>query len=150
MYDPLWFLSSFTVRAKIFLQDLWKENLGWDDTMPMKLSAVGKKLSKEVAMLHEISIPRFIEAGSEGAYQEAELHIISDASGSAYGAVAYLRTVDSSGTVHTILLMAKTRVAPLKTITLARLELFSALLAAHLYAYIIKNCNLGIGEVTFW
>ncbi|KAL1474699.1 hypothetical protein MTO96_037796 [Rhipicephalus appendiculatus] len=64
----------------------------------------------------------------------------------AYGAAACLRTVDSNGTVLTILLMAKTRVAPLKTVTLANLELMSALLAGRLYAYIIMNCDLGIGK----
>ncbi|KAL1468658.1 hypothetical protein MTO96_041345 [Rhipicephalus appendiculatus] len=118
--------------------------------MPSNLTSVWIKWSKEVDMLHEISIPRFLAAGSEGPYQEAELHIFSDASESAYGAAAYLRTVDTSRTIRTILLMAKTRVAPLKTVTLARLELMSALLAARLYAYIIKNCDLGIGEGTFW
>ncbi|KAL1444125.1 hypothetical protein MTO96_045661 [Rhipicephalus appendiculatus] len=118
--------------------------------MPPNLTAGWIKCSKQVAMLHDISIPRFSAAGSEGSYQEAELHIFSDASESAYGAAAYLRTVDSCGTVRTILLMAKNRVAPLKTVTLVRPELMSALLAARLYAYIIKNCDLGIGEATFW
>ncbi|KAL1480320.1 hypothetical protein MTO96_051126 [Rhipicephalus appendiculatus] len=118
--------------------------------MPPYLTSVSIKWSKEVAMLHDISIPRFLAAGSECPYQEAELHIFSDASESAYGAAACLRTVDTSATIRTILLMAKTRVAPLKTVTLARLELMSALLAARLYAYIIKNCDLGIGEATFW
>ncbi|KAL1418525.1 hypothetical protein MTO96_025857 [Rhipicephalus appendiculatus] len=118
--------------------------------MPPNLTAVWIKWSKEVAMLQDISIPRFLAAGSEGPYQKAELHIFSGASESAYEAAAYLRTVDSCGTVRAILLIAKTRVAPLNTVTMARRESLSALLAARLYAYIIKNCGLGIGGATFW
>lgn len=101
-------------------------------------------------MLQDLRIPRFLAAGGEGPYQKSDLHIFSDASESAYGAVAYLRTVDASGAVTTILLFAETRVAPLKKVTLARSELMSALLASRMYEYFVKYCYLGIVDTTFW
>lgn len=75
-------------------------------------------------MLQDIWIPRFLASGGQGPYQNSGLHNFSDASGTAYRAVAYLRKVDASSAVSTILLFAKTRVAPLA------LELSSVLLAS--------------------
>ena len=33
VFDPLGWVSPLTVRGKIFLQTLWKEKLGWDQTL---------------------------------------------------------------------------------------------------------------------
>ena len=61
----------------------------------------------------------------------AELHLFCDASIKAYGTIAFLRHKDKSTFV-----MARGRVAPLKTLTLPQLELLGALTAACLSVYI--------------
>ncbi|XP_037505893.1 uncharacterized protein LOC119382253 [Rhipicephalus sanguineus] len=81
---------------------------------------------------------------------ETYLHIFADASESAYGAVAYASMFDSKGEACSAILFAKTRVAPIKTITLARLELMSALLAARIYRYLSSNSDLHFKKVTIW
>ena len=76
-------------------------------------------------------VPR-VPLGLKGAGQPT-LQLIGfyDASQMAYAAVMYLRaTIDNESTLT--LLTAKTRVAPLKTVTIPRLELLSALLLARL------------------
>ena len=30
-YDPIGFIVPFTTRAKVLIQDLWKQDIGWDD-----------------------------------------------------------------------------------------------------------------------
>ena len=60
-----------------------------------------------------------------------ELHGFCDASSKGYAAVIYLRKITSSS-VSTLLLAAKTRVAPIHTITISRLELYGALLLSTL------------------
>ncbi|XP_077536014.1 uncharacterized protein LOC144148339 [Haemaphysalis longicornis] len=150
VYDPLGFLSPFLIKAKILLQDIWRENLDWEDPLPYRLRSIWPKWAEEVALLHDVVIPRFLGAGRDGQNRTSNLHVFADASESAYGAVVYLTIHDASGSARTVLLFAKTRVAPLKTVTLARLELMSAIIAARIYSYITKNCELDIEEVTFW
>lgn len=75
-------------------------------------------------MLQDIRIPRFLASGGEGPHENSDLHIFSDASKTAYGAIAYLCKVDASGAVTSILLFAFTGV------TLLGLALISALRAS--------------------
>jgi len=61
-----------------------------------------------------------------------ELNAFSDASERAYGAAIYIRAVQRDKTIKINLLCSKSRVAPIKTQTIPRLELCAALLAAEL------------------
>ena len=66
-----------------------------------------------------------------GEIQSCELHGFGDAIEKAYCAVVYFVCRASTG-VYVQLLTAKTRVAPLKALTIPRLELMSALMLAKL------------------
>ncbi|GIY69923.1 reverse transcriptase [Caerostris darwini] len=79
-----------------------------------------------------------------------EIHIFSDASIVAYGAVAYFRYVNLRGEVGTPFVMSKSRISPLKKLSLSRLELMGALIAARLWKYLSKVfCGLVAG-VFLW
>ena len=84
----------------------------------------------------EIPRPYFLTSISN-----RQLHIFCDSSQLAYGAVAYLRGM-SGAEIYTAFTMAKTRVAPIKTQTLPRLELLAALLGAQLSEYLTKTLQL--------
>jgi len=60
-----------------------------------------------------------------------ELHTFADSSEKGYAAVVYLRCISGS-TIQCHLITAKSKVAPLKHVTIPRLELCGALLAAKL------------------
>ena len=81
---------------------------------------------------------------------EKEIHVFCDASKNAYAGVIYIRTVTLSGTAHTSLFKAKTRVAPLKTMTLPRLELNGALIAARLCSYVKQVLKCRIQRTICW
>ena len=51
---------------------------------------------------------------------------MSDASQSGYGQCSYLRLVDENGRIHCYLVLGKARVAPLRSVTIPRLELTAA------------------------
>ncbi|XP_057340601.1 uncharacterized protein LOC130677763 [Microplitis mediator] len=81
---------------------------------------------------------------------DIQIHGFADASEKAYGACIYLRRTASSGDVRTNLLCAKTKVAPLQTQTLARLELCAALMLANLYDTIKELLPTQLSRVIFW
>ncbi|KAB0805650.1 hypothetical protein PPYR_02620 [Photinus pyralis] len=83
-------------------------------------------------------------------YKRIELHTFSDASQLAYGCCAYIRIQDFNNKYHVHLLCAKSKVAPLKTLTIPRLELCAALLSAQLASKLITILNTKFAETYFW
>lgn len=79
------------------------------------------------------------------------LHVFTDASEKAYGAVAYLQgqIKDGQETVTT-LVASKSRVAPIKTITLPRLELMGAVIGARLATNLLKALNMETSQLQMW
>ena len=79
-----------------------------------------------------------------------QLHYFSDASEDCCGVGSYLRIVDSQGNIACSMLLGKTRVPPLKTVTMPRLELTAATVAVKIHKQIMEELTLSIREVAFW
>lgn len=67
-----------------------------------------------------------------------------------YGSVSYLRLVNEQNAVHVTFLMGKSRVAPLKKMTVPRLELSTAVLAAKVDKVIKAELHLNLETSFFW
>ena len=79
-----------------------------------------------------------------------EIHGFSDASEAAYAAVVYLRITDESGNVRASLVMSKTKVAPIKRLTIPRLELCGAQLLAQLIQHVRQVFAIPLDRVYAW
>ena len=79
--------------------------------------------------LSEIKISRCVKP-SDFNVSSIEFHHFADASTSGYGVCSYLRLVDINGNVSVSLVFAKSRVSPIKPVTVPRLELAAAVLAS--------------------
>ena len=82
--------------------------------------------------------------------RNVQMHHFSDASELAYGTVFYLRFANTDGDVHCSFLMSKTRLAPLKTLSVPRLELTAATLAVKLDKMFRRELEVPIGRSVFW
>ena len=148
IFDPLGFLAKFTVKGKILLQDVWRAGIAWDQQLEGHLAEKWKVWLAELDAIRHFSIPRcYSYIGSRA--KNIQLHIFCDASESAFCAVAYLRFQYASH-VETSLVMAKTRVAPLKPISIPRLELQGAVMATRLHKTLKEEHSIQLGDTIFW
>ena len=133
VFDPLGLLSPVSVKAKIFMQSLWQRNLDWDELLSNEDQQQWLSIAENIQEARCLQISRQYFPIVSASEQPDTLHIFADASLTAYGAVAFL----CSGN-NTSFVMAKSRVAPLKPLTLPKLELMGALTAARLCDFIVQ------------
>ena len=139
IYDPIGLASPFTVQAKIMLRSLTAEGLDWDEAVSDSERQKWVKFFQDVFEMEDISFPRSIKPND--AVGQPVLILFSDASEHAFGTCAYVRWRMSNGTFQSRLLTAKSRLAPLKKITMPRLELNAALLSARLKSFIVEEMS---------
>lgn len=128
LFDPLGLLGSIILSAKLLIQEFWKIQLDWDSSVPMNIHTQWIQLKSRLDSINKLKINRLIISGSNT--NDIQLHSFANASQSAYGACCYIRTRDTAGNYNTQLLTSKSRVAPIKAISLPRLELCAAVLLA--------------------
>ncbi|XP_049300463.1 uncharacterized protein LOC125774090 [Anopheles funestus] len=132
MYDPIGLMQPIIVMGKIIMQDLWREKIGWDDKVSNDAYQKWKTIKEQLSILQDVSIPRMAVQSNP---KKLTVYGFSDASKKAYGCAIYLQ-YEENQVKRTTLLCSKSRVAPVKEITLPRLELLAAVLLAELIARI--------------
>ena len=149
LFDVLGWFSPAVVKMKILLQQLWQLKLGWDDPVPQHIHDVWLKWRSELTLISERHIERcyFPKTAAISSFQ---LHGFSDASEKAYGGVVYLRMTDTDGGVHVALVIAKTKVAPIKRMTIPRLELCGAHLMAQMLHHVKEVLGVPLKSVHAW
>lgn len=147
IFDPLGLLSPVIVNAKLIIQKLWQYKLSWDEAIPLDLNTNWLKIRDRLHDLQSIKIPRHVLCKKS---KFIELHGFCDASEKAYGACIYLRSTDSLGCTQISLLCSKSRVAPLKNVTLPRLELCGAVLLAQLANNVKKYIDIKFENCFYW
>lgn len=147
IFDPLGLLGPVAITAKIIMQQLWQLQLDWDESLPIKIHTEWNTFINDLIHLNDFSFKRNV---TQRASHNVELHGFCDPSDRAYGACIYVRSINETGQIKTDLLCAKSRVALLKTATLARLELCAATLLATLCRNVQEAMTEEIKPATFW
>ena len=149
VFDVLGWFAPTTVYMKILLQRVWELGINWDDAVPDTIRDVWSKWRSELPSLSAKGIPRcYAPKGSN--IVSTQLHGFCDASEDVYGGVVYLRLTDSKGEVHTSLVMSKTKVSPIKRLTIPRLELCGAEVLARLLYNVKEILHIPLSEVFAW
>lgn len=148
-YDVLGWFSPTIVKVKILLQRLWEQKVDWDDPVPDAVHEVWSQWRNELDSLTNHRIPRCYYP-TENKLHSMQLHGFSDASELAYAGAVYMRVEDSSGNVHVALVTSKTKVAPIKRLTIPRLELCGAHLLAQLLRHVQEVFRVPLHDVHAW
>ena len=123
-FDPLGWIGPIIIQMKMLFQEICRENIDWDAKLEGRFKLELEKIVKDLTAIIEIRISRCIYRHPKREIQQC-LYGFGDASTKGYYAAIYLVYHTNDG-VYTTLLTSKCRVAPLKTLTIPRLELMSA------------------------
>ena len=148
-FDIIGWFAPAIILIKILLQQLWEEKNGWDDSVPVHVLEVWERWRKELPVLADHFIPRCYFP-SRAQVVLKQLHGFSYVSEAAYAGVVYLHGVDSSGTIYVSLIMSKSKVAPIRRLTVPRLELWGANLLAGLLNHVQEIFEIPSSQVFAW
>ncbi|XP_047041318.1 uncharacterized protein LOC124645549 [Helicoverpa zea] len=148
LFDPLGWAAPCVIPAKIMIQKLWLSGIEWDEELPEELLREWKTYQEELLKISEFVIPRWLEKRDSD--EVVELHGFCDASNMAYAAVVYIRTIRPDGIIKVNLVTAKTKVAPIKQLSIPRLELMGAKLLAKLVSEVAEVLAIVKERVHCW
>ena len=131
IYDPLGFLSPFVMYAKILFQDIWCLKLDWNNSLPMDIKNKYDLWLTSSEHLKSFSVNRcYFPSYAWSELRSIELHMFSDSSERGYGCCIYVRALLPNDEFSVNLVCSRSRVCPIKKITLPRLELMAALIGS--------------------
>lgn len=152
LFDPIGIVSSVALIPKLLVQETWRQNLSWNEEVAEDTKDKFYQWLSEVPLLAEVCIPRWI-ADCELEDAECQIHVFSDACKFSYASCVFLRIEHKNG-VTLRLLASKAKVAPVpkagKDMTIPRLELLAASIAARLYQTVINDYKLSDMKTYFW
>lgn len=148
IFDPVGFLSPLVIKLKILFQDVWRLGIKWDEKVSDKINESWLNWLMEVKAINQVMIPRCYFP-TLLKYHSVELHVMVDAGEKAYCAVAYLR-IKINQAVHISLIQAKARVAPVKNLSIPRLELQAAVTGSQIAKKITEEIGIKIETRHFW
>lgn len=148
-YDVLGWFAPVIIKAKILLQRVWESKIDWDEEVPEPIVEEWSLWRSQLNSLPQVHIPRCYFP-KEAEIVSIQLHGFGDASQSAYAAVVYLRMTDSKGEIHVSLVTSKAKVAPIKRLTIPRLELCGAYILTKLLEHVRLTLNIPIESIYAW
>ena len=150
VYDPLVLAPPFILKGRRIIQKLCQENTAWDETVSEEVQKEWTKWKGKLPALKEIKIQRCIKPAYFGRVVESSSHHFSDASEDGYGQASYLRLVNNQGVIHSVLLVGKAKVSPLRYVSIPRLELVAATLTVKTALLLREELDIEIIKEYFW
>ncbi|XP_055944447.1 uncharacterized protein LOC129975410 [Argiope bruennichi] len=144
LFDPLGLLGPLIITAKMFLQKLWILRIDWDDEVSLHLNREWEKFSSELSQLKNLNIDRHVLCSEA---LKVDLIGFGNASKNAYGCAVYTRSLSRYGEIKVSLLCSKSRVTPIKEISIPRLELCAPDLLSKLTVKVLSSLQLDIHGV---
>lgn len=148
IFDPLGLIGPILTNAKYIMQQLWQLQIGWDESLPQSIYTTWIDYYEDLHHINRLRVTRNINPGNSNDYINIEG--FCDASEKAYGACIYATSTNKDGDIISKLICSKSRIAPLKSVTLPRLELNGALLLAKLLTTVRDALKGRIKNIRLW
>ena len=142
IYDPLGLFSPFVLEGRQIIQIFCLNQLAWDNPVGEDIQQKCSKQKLSLNKLQEIKLNRCYKLNGFGKVASCSLHDFFDASKSGYWQVTYLRLVSTAAKVHCSLLIPKSRVAPMKYISIPRLQLTAAVSSTKMSGLVKKELGI--------
>lgn len=150
LFDPLGLIAFLLIRGKVLIQELWTKRTEWDQPIPEDTNQRWRRWVDSLQQLEQLRIPRYYFPSSQPvSFVNLQMHLFVDASDTAYAAVVYLR-LKTEREIQVALVGAKTKVAPLKALSIPRLELKAAVLGTRLLETIQNQHSYPINKRFCW
>ena len=150
LYDPLGFIAPVVLAGKQILQHMCIDGADWDDPLPESLREKWEKWRASLECLHSLEIERCIKPKGFGEPVVTEMHHFSDASLSGYGQCSYIRLKNNENHVACAFVMGKSRVIPVKPVTVPRLELTAALMSVKVASLLEQELDYDNITHVYW
>ena len=147
VYDPLGTASPVILVGKQILQDMCRDNIGWDDPVSDETYYRWQKWRSELPLIGDLKMNRCFKLSGFGEPVNLQVHSFPDASEKCLGEVSFLRLINASGQIHVSFLMAKARVAPIKAMSIPRLELTAVVISVSVSSILTKELAYSIEQL---
>ncbi|XP_075246014.1 uncharacterized protein LOC142339679 [Convolutriloba macropyga] len=147
LFDTNGLFSLFAIRLRCILQKVIKQGHNWDQLLSKEHYDEIQQWMEDFQNMPPIQIPRCLVPNVDGTHQ---LHTFTDASLSAVSAVLYLRTISVDDTIATHYVISKSKVAPIKQMSIPKLELEAATLGAQLAGFCETEMTIDLKNKMFW
>ena len=150
VFDPLGLFSPVLLRGKLFLQTLWNRRLEWDDVICSEDLAVWLTISSDLSKLPECSIKWNIALSQRKETVMYSLVCFCEASACAYATTVYLHQIINDSELKADIIFSKTRLTPLKEMTIPRLELMAIVIGVRCVKFVKDQLKFPIKTTYIW
>lgn len=151
LYDPLGMIAPVLLPARLSFREMCLDRSStWDSELTGAFANSVSRWTEELEELSKLRLDRCYKAGARGNIQSYQLHHFSDASEKGVSSVTYLRMTDEFDQSVVAFVCGKARVAPLKSVSIPRLELAAAVLSVKQDSIIKQELQFTLLESVFW
>ncbi|XP_060551271.1 uncharacterized protein LOC132712851 [Ruditapes philippinarum] len=150
VFDPLGLYSPIVLQGKILIQTLWSKGLRWDDEIDDKESSEWKSIRDDLVEISHCMLQRCVTLDHKNEeHIENTLACFCDASAKAYSCSIYLHQ-ESNSKIKTELIFSKARLAPVKPLTIPKLEIMAVVIGIRSLRFVNDQLRLNINKRFLW